>query len=1138
MAQLTSKGTAVFRFVPGVGSHSYKAVFVGTKSAASSVSGLSALAVTGKNPSATALVVTGSAGDYTLTATVGGNGSAAPTGTVSFLDASNGNALLGMAELAGGTDSLNFLNPSSPAVGTAPYWVAIGDFNGDGIPDLAVANYSDNDVTILLGNGDGTFTATATNPATGSDPICIAVGDFNGDGIPDLAVTNHDGSPTSTLTILLGNGDGTFTAKAESPQTGAYPLTVAVGDFNGDGVADLAVANRGSKTVSVFLGIGDGTFMAAANSPTGNAPIGIAVADFNGDGNADLAVTNAEDNTVTVLLGDGTGKFTAVASTPQTGANPEGIVAADFNGDGVPDLAVANGLGDTLTVLTGNGDGTFTELANPPSSGGYATSIVASDFNGDGKLDLAVSNLNGSDVTVLLGNGDGTFTEMTTHPATSSYTNSLAAGDLNGDGVPDLAVAGIDGGSVTVLLTENQIATAVISGISAASAAQIIAEYPGDGNYLASTSGGSGGTTPTITWPTPAPIIYGTALSAVQLDATANVAGTFVYSPAAGTVLTAGTQTLTATFTPMDTADYTTATATVNLKVNKATPTITWAAPAAIGYGTPLGSTQLDAKSPVSGAFAYSPAAGTVLAAGTHTLTATFTPADSTDYTTATATVHLTVNPGVLTVTANNASRVFGAANPAFTAAISGFVNGDTQSVVSGAAALTTTATAASPVGTYPIDAAQGTLAAANYSFAFVSGTLTVTPATVTVTWRAPGAIVYGTPLTTAQLDAAASVAGTFVYSPVAGTVLAAGVHTLSATFTPADTALYNSVTSAVQLTVNPAVLKVTANSASRVYGTANPALTATITGFVHGDAATVVSGAPVLATAATVASPAGQYAITAAVGSLSAANYTFAFGNGILTVTLASQTITFPAIGAQTAGIFLSLQATASSGLTVQYSSTTPAVCSVAGEWVLLIGSGTCSLYASQSGNGDYSSAVPVNRRFAVAPTTDTTAQTITFPPVATQVAATTINLTATASSGLPVSFQSATPSVCTVSGTTASLIAYGFCTIEAWQGGNGKYFAAQTVVVEFGVAHATQTISFAPIAAQTVGASVTLTATASSGMAVSFAAMTPAVCAVNGATATMAAAGRCDIKATDAGNNVYFAAPAVVQGFEVTRP
>jgi len=172
------------------------------------------------------------------------------------------------------------------------------------------------------------------------------------------------------------------------------------------------------------------------------------------------------------------------------------------------------------------------------------------------------------------------------------------------------------------------------------------------------------------------------------------------------------------------------------------------------------------------------------------------------------------VNKAPLTVTAQNSTRAYGAANPSFSDIITGFVNGDTQSVVSGTASLTTTATASSVPGTYPITAALGTLSAANYTFStFVNGTLTITQATPTITWATPAAITYGTALSSTQLDATASVAGTFAYNPAAGTVLAAGTQTLSVTFTPTNTTDYTTATGTVQLTVNPVTTTVALTS-------------------------------------------------------------------------------------------------------------------------------------------------------------------------------------------------------------------------------------------------------------------------------------------------------------------------------------
>jgi sugar lactone lactonase YvrE len=312
-----------------------------------------------------------------------------------------------------------------------------------------------------------------------------------------------------------------------------------------------------------------------------------------------------------------------------------------------------------------------------------------------------------------------------------------------------------------------------------------------------------------------------------------------------------------------------------------------------------------------------------------------------------------------------------------------------------------------------------------------------------TITWPAPSAITYGTALSSTQLDATASVAGRFAYSPPRGTVLAGGKQTLSVTFTPSNNANYISAAAKVHLTVNQA-----------------------------------------------------------------------------------SQIIAFAAVPIQTAGTDVKLTVKSSSGLPVTLASLTPTICKLSGMWASSMAAGSCAIVASQSGNGDYLSAATVNRTFKIGPSSQTSRQIITFPPIATQIATRTINLQATASSALPVSFQSATPSVCTVSGNTTSLIAYGFCQIQAWQGGNRKYFAAPTVTREFGVAHATQQIDFAAIPTQVAGGTVQLEATASSGLPVTFASKKPSVCTVSGTTATLLAYGFCAIEATQTGNGTYLPA------------
>lgn len=493
-AQLTSSGTAALKLIPGAGSHTYKAVFAGTTSYAVSDSDSFALVVvaTGTSPTRTNLAFSGAAGNNSLTATVTGNGGVPPTGSVSFLDTSNSNYVLGTAVLTPGLAGLNFANSSNPAASN-PTFVAIGDFNSDGIPDLALTVNLGYTLTVLLGNGDGSFTA-APSPAANFKPAFIAVGDFNGDSIPDLAVAN-DRLPS--VTVLLGNGDGTF-REGQTLETGSFCLSVAVGDFNGDGNADLAVTNFSRPaelessdvdTVSILLGNGDGTFTAAAGNPaTGSIPISSAAADFNGDGKLDLAVANYASNTVTLFLGNGDGTLTA-ATSPATASEPNSIAVADLNGDGKADLVTADSGSDTLTILMGNGDGTFTAAASP-ATGSKPSFVAVGDFNGDGKPDLAVTNARNNTVAVLLGNGDGTFAAAAT-AATGTNPFSVAVGDFNGDGKADLSVANLTSNSVTVLLTETEAATATVSNISPVDSGThlVDASYGGDSNYSSSVSG-------------------------------------------------------------------------------------------------------------------------------------------------------------------------------------------------------------------------------------------------------------------------------------------------------------------------------------------------------------------------------------------------------------------------------------------------------------------------------------------------------------------------------------------------------------------------------------------------------------------------------------------------------------------------
>jgi trimeric autotransporter adhesin len=495
-AQLTANGTATLKFRPGVGSYSYKAVLAEPAGLGPSASTTSSLTVTasqetGQPATTTYLEASGVPNIYSLTATVPGNGNTLPTGMVSFVDASNGNAVLGTAALTSETGA-SFAGSSLFTVASqnSGNTILTADFNRDGIPDLVILG--NGTISVLLGNGDGTFTA-APSPSDNL-PGAIAMGDFNGDGIPDLAVAPVLDEGNSE--VFLGNGDGTFTIAGGSLGFGSDTITsnaIAVGDFNGDGKLDLVetCASSDDQPCNLLLiqsGNGDGTFTLSCETPlqfVGSQSI--AVGDFNGDGQPDLAVTNSGANGVNVFLNRG-GNLTAVSAIPATGASPSSIAAADFNGDGKLDLAVANSGSNNVTILLGNGDGTFTAAASP-ATGTAPNSIAVADFNGDGVPDLAVANAGSSNVTILLGNGDGTFTTAAS-PAADTGSTSVSVADFNGDGKEDLVVANSADSSATSLLAETALTTATVNNISPVGAGThlVKAIYSGDVNYGGSTS--------------------------------------------------------------------------------------------------------------------------------------------------------------------------------------------------------------------------------------------------------------------------------------------------------------------------------------------------------------------------------------------------------------------------------------------------------------------------------------------------------------------------------------------------------------------------------------------------------------------------------------------------------------------------
>ncbi len=497
-AQLTSSGTATYKFRPGIGSHSYKAVFVGTNSYADSTSSASPLTVTGTTgpfATATSITETGAWGAYELTGTVTeAGGTVPPTGTVSFLDASNGNSVLATGSLGAAVAGVGWPNPGSLPNTQGTYFVLLADLNGDGILDLVLGS---NVVSIYLGNASGTYTSVGTiSIQQGPTSYPIVSADFNGDGIPDLGVPLYG---SNQIAILLGKGDGTFAAPVMASIPGSIVdiTQIAVGDLNGDGVPDLAVIDGDNSVVDILLGNGNGSFTSkTTNPPILGIPLNFATGDFNGDGKTDLAVTE-NDGTIAILLGNGDGTFAATGTVNSaSGGSPSPIAVADFNGDGKLDIAVVAGAyltsNESVSVLTGNGDGTFNSpFSTPSSTSTIVTWIQVADLNQDGAPDVVLADSAGS-ATAFLNNGSGVLSTsfQVVSGLTVPYYLEVGVGDLNGDGYPDIVAGGYYESAQGLYLTEPTETATASTNVQVNGVGRHLAQasFPAEGKYESSVS--------------------------------------------------------------------------------------------------------------------------------------------------------------------------------------------------------------------------------------------------------------------------------------------------------------------------------------------------------------------------------------------------------------------------------------------------------------------------------------------------------------------------------------------------------------------------------------------------------------------------------------------------------------------------
>jgi sugar lactone lactonase YvrE len=703
----------------------------------------------------------------------------------------------------------------------------IADFHDARVRKVNVSNSYQNYITTVAGNG----TTCPTNTDLCGDGGPATQAQLNG---PDFVLVDNAGnlyitdtwdnrirvvntqSTTITVfgvTIQPGNIDtvaGTGNWGYRSTDEGVSATTAELNAPTGlamDAAGNLYIADANNQLIrrvspnGIITSVaGNGTLCNYSTSSCGdngpatsaglNGPNGVTV-----DSTGSLYIADRQNNRVrkvdvtTSALSFGTLNVGQTSGAQSIAVSDVGNAALDFTSLAVspssPFQIVGSGCAAGTTLAVG-GTCTVSVAFAPTTPGNLTDSLTVND---DAFNNPQTVSLSGTAIQVAVAQ---TIT-FTLSPTTLTYGISpfaLVASASSGLPVTFTVVSGpgsVNGSTLT---------------ITGAGSIVIEADQAGNSSYTAAPPVQQtlivNQAAPVITWSAPAAITYGTPLGSSQLNAAANVSGSFSYTPAAGTVLTAGPQTLSVAFTPTDTTDYSTATSSVTLTVNKATPAITWPTPAAITYGTALSGTQLDATASVPGTIAYNPIAGTVLGAGPQTLTVNFTPTDTTDYSIATATVALTVNKATPAITWPTPVAI------TYGTALSG-TQLDATASVPGAFTYTPASGTVLGTGSQTLSVAFTPMDTIDYTTATATVALTVNKATPVITWAAPAAITYGTALGGLQLNATASVAGTFTYNPPAGTVLGAGMNTLSATFTPSDMTDYSVVPVQVTLQVKQA---------------------------------------------------------------------------------------------------------------------------------------------------------------------------------------------------------------------------------------------------------------------------------------------------------------------------------------------